>query len=201
MKMRVVQANGSGNDPRPNFGLGDATVVREVRVEWPSGNVTVLTNLSADRIVPITEVVNIEPARPVSVVGGSVTLTHTVAATSRQWYSEEGPLVGETGPQLVLTQLQIAQAGRYTVVARTDAGSQTNHVYVRVLTPSLVVTRAAEGIRLECRGDPDTRYTLQGSANLRVWVRAQTLTTDAAGVATATVPIEAGLRFFRVVKE
>lgn len=73
---------------------------------------------------------------------------------------------------------------------------------LRVLSPALAATRAAEGVRIECRGDPATRYTLQSSARVTgSWAEEHTLTTDAAGVATATVPLEAGSRFFRVVKE
>lgn len=43
------------NDKRLNFGLGDATNVDWVRVEWPSGNVEELQNIAAGQIVPITE--------------------------------------------------------------------------------------------------------------------------------------------------
>ncbi|MCK6499940.1 MAG: CRTAC1 family protein, partial [Nitrospira sp.] len=204
-QMREVQSSTFSirqNDTRPNFGLGDATVAEEVRIEWPSGNLTVLTNVTANQILDVTEVVNIEPARPVTVINGTVNLTHTLAASSRQWYSESGALAGQTGQILTLTGLQPSQAGRYTVVAQTATGSQTNHVYLRVLSPALAATRVAEGIRIECRGDPATGYTLQSSALVTgSWAEEQTLTTDAAGVATATVPIEAGSRFLRVVKE
>lgn len=72
------------------------------------------------------------------------------------------------------------------------------HIPVR----SRCLKRVAEGVRIECRGDPATRYTLQFSTLVTgSWAEKRTLTTDAAGVATATVPIEAGSRFFRVAKE
>lgn len=46
------------DDPRPNFGLGDATNVDVVRVEWPSGMVQEFTNVPARQILTI-----VEPAR------------------------------------------------------------------------------------------------------------------------------------------
>lgn len=42
---------------RAHFGLGLHTVADTVRVRWPSGNSTVLTNVPADQIVEITEAV------------------------------------------------------------------------------------------------------------------------------------------------
>lgn len=43
------------NDTRLNFGLGDATVVNKVRVEWPSGIIQNLTNVAPGQIVTVEE--------------------------------------------------------------------------------------------------------------------------------------------------
>jgi hypothetical protein len=43
------------DDPRPNFGLGDATKVDEVRIEWPSGIVQTMTNMTPGQILPVFE--------------------------------------------------------------------------------------------------------------------------------------------------
>lgn len=43
------------SDPRVHFGLGSAGSAKEIEVLWPSGVRQVLTNVAADRIVPITE--------------------------------------------------------------------------------------------------------------------------------------------------
>jgi hypothetical protein len=40
---------------RPHFGLGDATAAEVVRIEWPSGIVQELANVSADQILKVTE--------------------------------------------------------------------------------------------------------------------------------------------------
>src|SRR5580704_6303117 len=45
----------STNDPRPHFGLGQATTVDAIEVHWPSGKVEHFTAPGVDRIVSITE--------------------------------------------------------------------------------------------------------------------------------------------------
>jgi len=46
---------GSTNDPRPHFGLGQATKVDDIEVHWPSGKVEHFTLPGVDRIVTLTE--------------------------------------------------------------------------------------------------------------------------------------------------
>jgi hypothetical protein len=45
----------STSDPRPHFGLGQATKVDDIEVHWPSGKVEHFTVPGVDRIVTITE--------------------------------------------------------------------------------------------------------------------------------------------------
>jgi hypothetical protein len=45
----------SNNDPRPHFGLGQATSVDSIEVHWPSGKVEKFTVPGVDRIVTLTE--------------------------------------------------------------------------------------------------------------------------------------------------
>jgi hypothetical protein len=45
----------SSNDPRPHFGLGQATTVDVIEVHWPSGKVEHFTVPGVDRIVTLTE--------------------------------------------------------------------------------------------------------------------------------------------------
>jgi hypothetical protein len=46
---------GSTSDPRPHFGLGQATKVDDIEVHWPGGKVEHFTVPEVDRIVTITE--------------------------------------------------------------------------------------------------------------------------------------------------
>jgi len=45
----------SSNDPRPHFGLGQATTVDTIEVHWPSGRQEHFTVPGVDRIVTLTE--------------------------------------------------------------------------------------------------------------------------------------------------
>jgi len=57
-QMREVSGGsgaGSQNDLRVHFGLGEATVVDLLRIEWPSGLVQEFRDVTADRIITITE--------------------------------------------------------------------------------------------------------------------------------------------------
>jgi hypothetical protein len=45
----------STNDPRPHFGLGQATKIDDIEIRWPSGKVEHVTVPGVDRIVTVTE--------------------------------------------------------------------------------------------------------------------------------------------------
>jgi enediyne biosynthesis protein E4 len=50
---------GLWEDRRAHFGLGDATLAEVVRIEWPSGTVQELRDVSANRILTVTEPVRL----------------------------------------------------------------------------------------------------------------------------------------------
>jgi hypothetical protein len=55
---REIKAGGSfasSNDPRAHFGLGASTVIQELRVRWPSGQVTTMKQVRADQMLTIEE--------------------------------------------------------------------------------------------------------------------------------------------------
>jgi hypothetical protein len=45
----------SAQDPRLHFGLGHRSVVDQIEIKWPSGELTKLANLRADQILAIEE--------------------------------------------------------------------------------------------------------------------------------------------------
>jgi hypothetical protein len=45
----------SQDDPRLHFGLGRASKVERITVDWPSGTHQVLENVAADKIMTIEE--------------------------------------------------------------------------------------------------------------------------------------------------
>jgi hypothetical protein len=59
----VPGGNRCQDDLRPNFGLGDASTVQILRIEWPSGTTQEFNNVNRDQVLSITE-----PRRPVLAV-------------------------------------------------------------------------------------------------------------------------------------
>jgi hypothetical protein len=59
MKQREDALSGGGylstNDPRPHFGLGQATKIDDIEVHWPSGKVERFAVPGVDRILTISE--------------------------------------------------------------------------------------------------------------------------------------------------
>jgi len=45
----------SQNDPRIHFGLGGSTLIEKIEIQWPSGKVQKLENISANQILDIKE--------------------------------------------------------------------------------------------------------------------------------------------------
>jgi hypothetical protein len=137
-QVREITGNGwsaGGPGLLAHFGLGDAAKADVVRVEWPSGNVQELTDVTPDQPLTVTEQVFITPVRPSSSLGGSVTLTsQRGGATAWQWYHDGVALDGETGRTLALSNITAADAGRYSIVAITATSTFTNHVYLLVDT-------------------------------------------------------------------
>ena len=45
----------SQGDPRVHFGLGQAPVVQQIQIKWPSGTVQTLSDVHVDQILNVTE--------------------------------------------------------------------------------------------------------------------------------------------------
>ena len=55
---REVEAGGSfasSSEPRAHFGVGQAKVIDQIAVRWPSGKVSTLKDIPADQILSIKE--------------------------------------------------------------------------------------------------------------------------------------------------
>ena len=49
----------ASSDPRVHFGLGKSHVVKEIEIRWPSGIRQLLRDVTADRILEVTEPHNV----------------------------------------------------------------------------------------------------------------------------------------------
>jgi hypothetical protein len=45
----------ASSDARVHFGLGDSRVIREIEIRWPSGTRQLLHDVTADRLLVVTE--------------------------------------------------------------------------------------------------------------------------------------------------
>ena len=93
-----------------------------------------LVGIPAVSAVPI---INIQPQSQPSYVGGSVTFSVTAVSAlpmTNQWYYGTTPLSGKTNATLTLSNLQLTNAGNYSVVVGSANG--TTNSSVAVLTVS-----------------------------------------------------------------
>jgi type 1 fimbria pilin len=93
----------------------------------------------------LSAVVTVSPAATNALCDGSVTLTATGAGIpplSYQWYDNNTNLIaGATSTNLVLTNLQSAAGGSYTVVVTNAYGAGTNSGSVNVVDFPTIVTQ------------------------------------------------------------
>jgi len=57
-QLREIHGGGDGNaqaDMRVHFGLGDATTIDTLRIEWPSGHVQEMSDVAANQFLTIIE--------------------------------------------------------------------------------------------------------------------------------------------------
>src|SRR5439155_8378191 len=120
-KMREISGGsgyGSQNAPYAYFGLGSATNVETVRVEWPSGIVQELHGLPVKQFLTLTESdLSVTPASITLNAGETALLSAntTLSPASVQWLHNGIPLPGATAPSLAITDVHASDAGNYSV--------------------------------------------------------------------------------------
>jgi hypothetical protein len=168
----------------------------EARFDWPTdialGKDGVIFVL--DRRRTIRECRRAAPpsiiAQPTSVAcasGHNAMLRVTIGGNpepSLQWYKDSVPLEGATSATLVLTNVQSADAGLYSVAISNVIDRVTSESIILQVSPVLVACeRVQAGLRLSVFGAPNTAHIIEASTDLRTWTEATGITTDATGVA------------------
>ena len=112
---------GFGQTPYANFGLGDATNVQVVRIEWPSGLVEELTDIAVRQFISVTEPgATISPASQAAPRDSTASFTFSTALPPPlliQWRRNGTVLSGQTNSVLVISNVQATDAGQYSVTA------------------------------------------------------------------------------------
>jgi hypothetical protein len=128
-QMRTITAQPQGEQLYAHFGLGDATNIDIVRIEWPSGIVQELHDQAPNQFVTVPEAgAGILPRWQALVVGSNLTFHASTTLTSPviyQWQRYGTNLVGETNVTLTIPNAQAADVGEYTVAVSTADGAQS----------------------------------------------------------------------------
>ena len=66
-QMRQITAGSVSQELEAHFGLGDATKVDTLRIEWPSGIVQELNDVAVDQILQVVESQDLELPEPLSI--------------------------------------------------------------------------------------------------------------------------------------
>jgi hypothetical protein len=116
---------GSQNDLRAGFGLGDATNVDLVRIEWPSGIVQEFHDAAPRQFLTVIEPdARITPAALELQVGESATFTVSTTLAPPvefQWKRNGVALPGETNAMLFIAGVQAHDGGAYSVTLTQPA--------------------------------------------------------------------------------
>ena len=121
----------SNGDGRSNgnltghFGLGDATIIDTLRIEWPSGIVQEFRNVATNQMLAIQEsVVDIFPAQADVSLGAKLTLSVTNAPpdSTLQWRLNGVDIAGATNATLELGSATTNLNGHYTIVFSNATG-------------------------------------------------------------------------------
>ena len=88
-----------------------------------------LTSALATLTVWVPPAITLQPASRTNLTGTSASFSVTATGTaplSYQWQSTSGPISGATTSTLTLNNLQLSDAGNYSVVITNIAGSLTS---------------------------------------------------------------------------
>jgi hypothetical protein len=124
---------------RVHFGLDDSTMADEVRILWPSGQETVLTDVTANQILAVTEPVpaelSVESVFPRTLKVDAQTLVRVVGTAFEEGLSFQimqgnAPLEGAT-----ISALQVVSDTRFTARVTLAAETPTGLVHIVVTSP------------------------------------------------------------------
>ncbi len=118
--------------------------------------------------------------------GGTAILeVKSVGATSFKWFRDGVELVGESGPTLVIGDVQPANAGEYTFQAHNDCDFAEG-LPIRFLIRHLRAPRFSEGkFGFNLDGESGQIWIFQVSSDLTTWTEVGRVTLDSEGVPTS----------------
>ena len=140
--------------------------------------------VSSPAVLQVAPVIVTQPASQTQHVGGSASVAVVAAGQAPlnyQWRFNGNPLPGATSSTCVLANVQLQDAGRYSVVVTNLAGTANSADAILAITQPLPpriegIHRLPGGqIRLQINGAPG-HYIAEASSNLLEWVEFTNLT-------------------------
>ncbi len=164
----AVTQNPTNNSILP---LGTNTVVIAVADVYGNAAYSTNTVVVLDETPPV---ILSQPQSQTNLIGTTAIFSVAAAACTPltfQWYSNNAALAFPTSPTLKLSNLTLAAAGNYFVVASADGGATTSAVVtltVNLIPPSIAsVSANPDGsFNLNLAGSPGYTYILEATTNL-----------------------------------
>lgn len=185
-EVRASESYGTCNSFKLHFGLGSATTIDSVRVNWPSGTTDLFLNETADQFMTITE------GSSCNISGVSINYSGPTTFCSTDSIQLNAPVVGgysylwstgETTPSIYANS-----TGNYSVVCSTSPTCSASSPSVAItVDPTESVSISAGGPTTFCPGGSVTLTSSQSSAN--TWSTSQTtssINVTAAGTYTVS---------------
>jgi len=157
---------GFGQTPNAHFGLSDATNAQVVRVEWPSGLVEELTDVAVKQSLNLIEpTASISPTNQMPSPGATVSFTFSTTLgppLSIQWRQNGIPLPDETNSVLVISNVQAAHAGKYSVVATQPDLRLTVTSFPVTLSGPILITQQPQPSAIPRTSNATFQVTAEG---------------------------------------
>jgi len=195
----------------PPFGAGPFPLMDTQMNELESGlwyvNVTSVTNPDGQvrgQILPLP-VFTVQPQSQYVVAGNGVTFTATAIGTpmpTYQWKFNDNNITGATSSNYTKNNVQLSDAGNYTVVASNSAGSTTSATAVLTVYNSAAATLSSfaydnDQFQFSITGVPGFSYVIQATTDFTSWTSIQTNTSPF--TFTDTLATNYQYRFYRAV--
>jgi hypothetical protein len=186
---------GSQNAPYAYFGLGSATNIEIVRLEWPSGLVQELQAPAPKQLLTVIEpTVSIAPASLTLNAGETAVFTVNTTLSEPltfQWVHDGTPVTGETNAVLVIADVRTGDAGNYSVeVLRPQPPMTVVAKAVSLLGPIVLQTnQQVIAARPGSNVTFQTAFSGAGPVHLQ-WTHGQQLIADATNVSLTLTNIQ-----------
>jgi hypothetical protein len=134
----IINQTGSGqqNSDIVHFGFGNATSIDSLVIKWPSGIISVLTNVATKQIMTLYETSEIpvfynNPSDRTACKGESIMLIATATSTSSimyQWQRNGANIPEALNDTLILNEITVPDSGDYRCIATTEYGADTSRI-------------------------------------------------------------------------